>query len=239
MFKQVETITSCEAVIKQIQSLIYDGSLKKGERLPSERQLSIDFNVGRTTVREAMKALESAGLITITRRGMFVNRNPSITQQLKATLILDRSEYLELVEARKVLETELAARAAIHAHEDDIVVMKSYLAQMVAQSHNLPKYLDANIAFHMAIAKAANNKVLYNMFVPISDMLKSSHLEALAVPNCMAESMAFHHKILDAICKRNPEMARIIMGQHLEHTERNLIIRFKEKANLSFITMTS
>src|SRR4030095_3390737 len=116
-----------EEVFSQIHELIKEGRFKARDQLPSERELAETFKVSRTSVREALRALESQGLI-VSRTGMgnFVADLPveSLVAPLARFLIVDKKELADVFEMRKLIEPQIAALAAERATESDIAQLK-------------------------------------------------------------------------------------------------------------------
>src|SRR5947209_16807277 len=154
-----------ELVAERLVSEIGERRLRPGDALPTERQLTQEYRIGRSSVREALRMLESQGLIESRGSGMFVVaefRNP-LDQSLHLLLSLDESNLGELYEMRKLLEGELAALAAERRTDEDLGRMLTALQEMHDGLDSEERYLDADVRFHLAIAAATKNRCALHM----------------------------------------------------------------------------
>lgn len=136
--KPIERSNLPDKIIEQIKNIIIKGRLQLGDKLPSERELAERFSVGRTTVREAMKALSYAGIIKKVREGTIVNRNVSnfFIDSLTQMLIMKHLDFEDLFETREVLEVKLAGFAAQRATIEDIEIIGNILKEMSEKANH-------------------------------------------------------------------------------------------------------
>ena len=154
-----------EEVAELLQKQIAGEELKEGDRLPTEPELMKAFGVGRSTVREAVKMLVNAGFLKIRQgRGTFVENKMPPDEPLEKRLM--RADIQELNEVRKILETAIAGKAAKRRTGHDIDTIKKYLAdrKTAADAETLEECIEADINFHVAVAKATHNKILYDLY---------------------------------------------------------------------------
>src|ERR1041384_7503928 len=134
MLRAIRKTRIYEEVVNQIHDLLREGSFKAGDQLPSERELAETFKVSRTSVREALRALETQGLI-VSRTGMgnFVVDLPveALPGPLARLLIDEEKSRVELFELRKIIEPDIAALAAERATERDVAQLKKILAEQI------------------------------------------------------------------------------------------------------------
>ncbi len=211
-----------QEIVRQVKAMIAEGRLKSGDRLPPERDLAEKFLVSRTSVREALRALESLGLIEIRPgEGTFVREVSveSLIEPLALVMTSQREAVHELFEARRLLEPAIAALAASRSTPEEIQEMERILeeqAKEVAAGHT---GLAQDAQFHGAIGTAAHNRAITRIVHAIMDLLAQSREESLNTPGRPTRSHQDHRKILAAIAARNERLARQAMLDHLEAVE--------------------
>ncbi|HKX18142.1 MAG TPA: FadR/GntR family transcriptional regulator [bacterium] len=223
MFQPIRIARASNGIIYQIKESIFAGDLPPGHALPSEKELAEQFRVSRITVRDALRVLESQGLIQIkvgARGGAFV-ASPSadpVSESLTNMLRLKQATLVDLVEARILVEPHVAAIAAQRATPDDLAAMERAIAAAREARASGDRYFIPNsVAFHLALAEAARNPVLL-FAVNSFRALFHEALSALLPADDMAErAIADHQKILDAIRARDGERARDVMREHLSY----------------------
>jgi DNA-binding FadR family transcriptional regulator len=224
MFTPIKLARASEDVVEQIKQAIFDGQLSAGDRLPPERELAEQFTVSRVTIREALRILEANGLIKIrvgAAGGAFV-RAPnfeSLSDSLTTMLKLQKTDILELAEARKVVETAVAELAAQRATPEDLEAMEEALAE-AKETLNAgnPHYMPHSVAFHMALARAAKNQVLLFTVDSFRSLFYQA-LERLPSSEMAHRAVADHHQIYEAVKNRDPQKARRFMEEHLNYFE--------------------
>lgn len=182
----IKRLTLPDKIIEQIKNTIIEGSLKPGDKLPSERELAERFSVGRTTVREALKALSYTRVIKKVREGTIVNRNISnfFIDSLTEMLILKHLDFEDLFETRKILEVKLAGFAAQRATTEDIEIIEKILKEMNEKVNYDPyEFVTEDIKFHESIAEAAQNRVLYEIFIAVRLLLRKAQEEVVKYPS--------------------------------------------------------
>jgi GntR family transcriptional regulator, transcriptional repressor for pyruvate dehydrogenase complex len=214
-----------EEIIAQIREELADGRLKAGDRLPSERELSEKFEVSRASVREAIRALESMGLVTIrTGDGTYVASGSEILLSPLVSIILQQKELLlDIFEARKVIEPEIAALAATRATPEDVRQMEEMLEEQARQIAQGGSGVEADTAFHSILTQSTKNKVILRLNDAIVDSLLETRERSLHVHGRPARSLAGHREILEAIRSKNPSEARNAMLSHLIAIEQNIL----------------
>jgi len=230
MLKPVLRSTLSDSIIEQIKKLILDGHLKPGERLPSERELGEQLSVGRTSVREALKALSTLGMIRRTTEGTFINQElPSIHEHLSYILLYKKTTITEIFETRHLFEIGLAGLAAQRVTDEDIKAMENALT-IDKRTDDVESFIKSDLAFHIAIAEAAQNMVLYEMFVTIQHLLFRSHefyrnksSGQGVVAALMNTARLDHDRIFEAIRTQNVELAQKSMERHLDAIKEILI----------------
>jgi GntR family transcriptional repressor for pyruvate dehydrogenase complex len=225
MLKAVEKRRAYQEVVKQILDLIREGRLNKGDQLPTEREMTETFRVSRTTVREAIRYLESMRLVE-SRHGngtyVLASSENAHIQSLSAALFHDRDDLTDIFYIRKIIEPSIARLAAEYATPGEIKELEAILQE---QEENLAagkNAAQADTAFHMALARAAKNRVLGRLVHALMDLLAETRKEALQNPLRAKESLKGHQLILAAVKVGDCAGARESMRRHLSAVERTL-----------------
>ncbi|MGC7870817.1 FadR/GntR family transcriptional regulator [Desulfosporosinus sp. SYSU MS00001] len=229
ILKPIKTQKIYEQIVDQISQLVIDGHLKPGDRLPSERELVERFKVSRSSIREAVSALELMGLIEVrSGEGMYIRQVnvDSVVAPLAWMLFIEKDSDLELYEARKVLEVQAAGLAAERAEEDEIAEMHKYLELMRTDLQLERTGEEADHHFHYSIAKATHNKILIRLMNTISDTmritLKTSRDILASDKNKPQRLYDEHFAIYEAIRLHDIEQAQKLMLDHLVGVENEL-----------------
>ena len=214
-----------ENIVQRLHLLIRQGELGHGARLPSERAMAEQFKVSRSSVREAIRSLELRGLV-VTKRGSgtFINTQDldSVVALLASTLssgpgALDTLD--DIFEMRHVLEPQIAAMAALRANPEEVAKLTEILEEQERQISNGETGVDADTAFHFALATATHNAALIKVVSAVEDILSRSRNQTLQTPGRPKLSLASHRRILDSIKHRDSEEARRAMDHHLTMVE--------------------
>ena len=230
MFKKIQTKKVYMKIVEQVRDLIKEGKLKPGDKLPPEHILTEKFGTSRPSVREALSALEILG-ITESRggKGNFIRDNlssPLYEQRFKE---LEKEERpFELLEARKAVETEIAGLAAKKATKEDIAAIQESLDKMKNAVLDIPKVMEFDREFHVNIARAAHNTVLFSMMNYLADGLKESlwvniKEKSWSIPGRPQRYIKEHTEILNAIKNKDSKSARKGMYDHLAAVEEDLL----------------
>ncbi len=226
VFKPVESKGLAEAIAEQLMTMIAKGELKQGDRLPTEPELMEHFNVGRSTLREAVKSLVVAGLLETRRSsGTFVcdSYTDYLGQSLNWGMVFGAQEVRHVLEIRYALEGQAAALAAERATD----AQKENLAQLVDAISNVAlgpeKAIEHDVAFHVAVAESSHNPLLLSLISNIRQILygyiKSGYTRRGYANQVDASEMAnLHRPIVEAIQAGQPENAKIAMQNHFKNT---------------------
>ena len=220
-----------DTVAGELETRILEGSLKPGDRLPSERDLAVELGVSRPSLREAIQKLASKGLLT-TRHG----GGTFVTDRLDAPFVDPWSEMLsqhpmlqsDLLEFRHMLESQAAYLAAERATEADLERLgAAYEAlESVYASNDLGACIDTDVAFHQVIAEAAHNVLIGHMTASLLRVIHghiSSNLEHLhARPQRWDQLLSQHRAIWQAISEHKPEAAALAAREHIEFVRQSM-----------------
>ena len=230
MFTSAKKEKISTVICNQIRSAIVSGRLKPGEALPPEKELMEQFDVGKHTLREALRALEVMGFITI-RRG--VHGGPVISEidwkiardYFSAFLHLQHnSSSAALSEVRSLIEPYIAHKAACDFTDEQIEELEAVHAQCVKLIAKGQGLLGAHeeIQFHVLLAKHTGNAVLWVIMDFINNMLADAKKLKKPGMDFSQKVLAAHQKILDAIKARSPELAESRMRAHISEVEADL-----------------
>ena len=217
-------------LILRFQKLMREGVLVPGSLLPSERELAVTFGVARSSLRQAMKVLETMGVVTqkvgdgtyLSKDGTYVLSVP-----MDFLFLLDDISTQDLMELRLMLEPALAAKAAERATIEDIALLKQSMRDMQEKGISPQEVVAADLLFHRTIFRATGNALGSRLFHTIhSAMFRMIAATAQAVD--VDHTVRFHRPILEAIEQRNPKAAALCMTQHLEDA-RDLLLRDQEE----------
>ena len=225
MLKPVEKKKAYEDIVQQIRTLIEEGKLKRNDHLPSERDLSETFRVSRTTVREAIRTLESMRLLQ-SRQGdgtyVLASSEESLIQPLAAALFKEKDDIRDIFYIRKIIEPHVAELAAENATPQEIEEMERILQQQEESIGHGENIIETDSAFHKLMVKATTNRVMERLIAALIDLLKQSRQKYLTEDENYeraTRSLEGHQRVLSAIKKGDGDAARKSMLQHLEDIE--------------------
>ena len=221
-FTAVRKTRVFEGVVLQIQRLIVDGALKPGERLPPERELAARLSVSRSSVRDAIRILELAGLV-VPRQGegtVVADLAPeNVAAPIAAALLRKRELIGELLDVRRMIEPTLAARAAERATPEEIARLEEILERQAAKAARGEPTVDEDGEFHYQIALAAKNGVVRSVLDVLMQLLRETRARSLQAPGRPRRSLEGHRRIVEAIARHDPEGAERAVRLHLEEIE--------------------
>ena len=205
-------------IADQLAELIRGGEFKPGARLPSERELSQQFDVSRASVREALIALEIDGLVDVrVGLGVFVNTAPAANAQPAG---LAEPGPFEVLSARYLIEGETAALAARDGSARDHARIRETLQLMADEVTASGTGLNADALFHLRMAEASGNGALVHLVHQLWSFRESAMFRKLDEhfdsPERHQEAIAEHRRVVEAIEKRDADAARSAMLAHLD-----------------------
>ena len=206
-----------QTVTDHIVSLINEGKIRPGERLPSEHDLMRQLAVGRSSVREAIRGLAMMGIVQPKRRRGTIVVSPVSN---KFGDQIDRSivywAVSDLFEVRAILEGQAAARAATMATREDIKQIEKSAGQVERKIRSGSVHFDDNTKFHLAIAKASHNPVLVFCLQSLIGSFREVRLQFNEkLPDMPERDIQEHRRIVEAIRSRDPNRARRCMQTHM------------------------
>jgi GntR family transcriptional regulator, hexuronate regulon transcriptional repressor len=239
MATPIETRKLYVQVADSITDSIRSGKYAAGARLSSERDLAVEFKVSRTTIREAMIALEIRGLVEARPgSGIYVSEHPPADPDAHD---LDIGAF-ELTEARRLFEGEAAALAAAIITDEQLQEIETLLEEMVSENARKQNEEKADRSFHVAIARATRNPAITTIVEILWDMRYKSPLCVDMLERArragVQPRVSEHRRIFAALKQRNPKAARVAMRDHLRRvidavlaaTETDAVDRARKKA---------
>jgi GntR family transcriptional regulator, transcriptional repressor for pyruvate dehydrogenase complex len=224
LFEPIARQKTYEIVAERLFGLISSRHLGPGDVLPSERELVELYGVGRSSIREALRMLESKGVIKSGGNGSFAVaefRN-ALNHSLDFLLSVDEADYGELFEVRRILEGEAAALAASRRTEEDLTRIEEGIAGMEQGLGSEEGFITADLRFHLTIAEASGNRLIAHLMDAIRTLLQRSLSSAYHIPGSPEGAIVLHRLILEAITARRPEEARQRMQEHVSRVERDI-----------------
>jgi GntR family transcriptional repressor for pyruvate dehydrogenase complex len=212
-------------VTRKLLDWLLSGGVAPGERIASERQLSEALGVGRSAVREAIKTLNALGLLEVRQgSGTYLTASSSglLPKVIEWGLLLGERSARDLMESRRLLEVELAGLAAERRDDEALAALRTALEKMRAAGDDIPRYVEADVEFHLALGTASGNQVLADLVRSIRSLLDVWARRVLEAAGETATSLKMHEPILKAVAKRDGDAARAAMRRHMERAERRL-----------------
>jgi GntR family transcriptional regulator, sialic acid-inducible nan operon repressor len=223
--KALERRRLSEQVTAELEQLIVSGRLKAGATLPSERELMGVYGVGRTSIREALFALQRKGVVSA-QPGL----RPIVSLPKAATLVADLSGTVRLFLAsevgmrefqlaRRFFEPAIARFAAQHATPDDHARMSVALASCDAAQAQPEAFVDADVDFHFAMVQATHSELLIALHRAVLEWLREQRISSMEPLGSTQAAQRAHRRILEAIVARDPDRAERAMLGHLTEVE--------------------
>lgn len=216
-----------EIVLQQLKEQIESGKLAPGQRLPSVVELAAQFGVGRSTLREALSALKAMGWLSIQHGGgTFVSQTLPDSGE-KFDLFEKAQSVQELLQVRKIMETGTTALAAKQRNADDLAIMASILTRMEEHVGDEEISEQADVEFHLMIARAAHNSLATGLMESLSSRIqatmKDTRLLWFFSEHASARQLMMEHRLIyQAILEQNETLAAERMKQHLEKVEQTV-----------------
>lgn len=231
-FTPVSTKRASEAIYEQIRTMINNGELKPGDRLPSERKMMELFKRSRPTIREALRMLERIGFIKIVPGsvGAIIQapRNINVQQIMEDALKSRHISLTEMVEYRLISETATVTWAVARRTSEDIQAMEAFLEESRSLMHDYRLFLEKDSYFHELIAMAAKNHVSAIMNQTLSEInrdLTLRRMDLLSVEgrqHIMNRIHSQHTAIFEAIRDQDIDAARTAIITHIQGFKHDL-----------------
>jgi GntR family transcriptional regulator, transcriptional repressor for pyruvate dehydrogenase complex len=205
-------------VVNHIRSLIESGDLQAGDRIPPEREFARKLHISRASLRTGIGYLAAMGVMEVRRGvGTFVADGPPEIGKSSLSLLgaLHGFQSWQMFEARRILESELAALASERGREQQFATLSEEVADMYASMDDPMEYLIHDVRFHRVIAQASGNPILAALMETITSALYDERRKTAERSRDLKVSADMHRQIYRAIRSRNAAEARSLMRRHL------------------------
>ncbi|MBW1751222.1 MAG: FadR family transcriptional regulator [Deltaproteobacteria bacterium] len=218
-FEAIQRKTASQSVVDQILQRLKAGEMKPGDRLPAERDLATMFGVGRSSVREAIRALDVLGYLeSVQGKGTFVTRNMPQSDPTADQLMdtLDAVNIVSLQETRIVLESKAAELAALQVDEKKLEAFEAILAKMAAAGENDHDFLQADLEFHLALTEASDNMVIFELVKLLAEKIHAHDVKFLGIHFPMRDrSLDSLRNIVECLRRKDATGAAEGIREHL------------------------
>jgi GntR family transcriptional repressor for pyruvate dehydrogenase complex len=222
-FKTIQKSSTPEIIINEIIQHVKSGELKPGSKLPTERDMSQMFGVGRSSIREAIKGLAMAGYLESSQgKGTFIRKDMPVNDLTLTNLrhALAAEQIIELMELREILECNAVKLAAERASSEDIRRINEALERMQACKADIKKFYDPDFDFHVAIAEATHNEMICHMMKQVVDKSHEYYEKFMPDRLCPPEqAISTARQIVSCIENGEAEKASRCMKAHLDLVE--------------------
>jgi len=216
-------------LLATFKQLISDGAIVPGTRLPAEREMASTLKVSRGSLRQVLKMLEIMGVVSQrVGDGTYLNAAaPTIlAEPMEFLFLLDGISFEELMDARLIVEPEIAARAASRATPEQVDALHRSLVQMEESGGQHDRLIEGDLQFHRIIFQMAANRVCSLMFSIVHESLRSL-MDLTSQMVDLQHTVRLHRRIYLAIRQGQPEEARARIFAHLTDAKR-LLMRSNE-----------
>lgn len=228
MFTKIEPPGLLRKIVDQVKQNIASGNLKKGDKLPSERQMSEMFGLSRATIREAIKALNTLGIIECSHgSGNYISSNlsNSLTEPLSIMFMLEGGHPGHTLELRRAIEFAAAGSAARNIEETELARLRA-LCDCIEASTDENEKARYDFQFHREIARASGNPLLIVLLNAVETLI-SEHVHDARVSILKDSSKEDiinrqHRDIVDALSRSSPEEAEKAVLAHIELIRENM-----------------
>ncbi len=229
MFAPVRTRHTFEEAAEQIADKIRAGQLRAGDKLPPERDLAVQMEISRPTLREAVKVLVDAAVLEVRRGpggGMFVSSDVVPVELIRQRSSDRRAEVEQVLEARRLIEPGVARLAAARAEEEDFAALERTIEVMreIVDAGYGPededRFLQLDMQFHLAMARAAGNPTVEALMRMLFRELEIARDMAMHLPAVPEWTIDIHERTLSALRGGDPDDVAAVMDEHLAQLER-------------------
>jgi GntR family transcriptional repressor for pyruvate dehydrogenase complex len=226
----------CDGIIDSIIQKIRDHELKPGDKLPNEVDMAEEYGVSRISLREALKSLAARGLIVTKHgEGSFINDyDPEmVAETICSVSLLNDAPILEMLQLRKIMETEAAKLCAVNASDKELATIEKYKKgrEKYCNSPKTPEYIkkkyEMDKLFHLSIAKGSHNEIFIKFIETIHTTIDIHQKLSAVNSKSIQDSTYYHNEIFNAIKAHDAEKAGQMMYAHLANVETS----FKTSAN--------
>jgi DNA-binding FadR family transcriptional regulator len=229
VFEPVRTRHTFEEAAEQIAGKVRAGELRRGDKLPPERDLAVLMEISRPTLREAVRVLADAGVVDVRRGpggGMFVAGDVVPVELVRERSSLRLEEVADVLEARRIIEPGVARLAARRATDADLASLERSIEEMRAicqrgyGNADEERFLQLDMQFHLGLARAAANPTVAVLMRSLLRQLEIARDMAMHLPLVPEWTIGIHEKTLEAVRGGDLERVDEVMDEHLGQLER-------------------
>ena len=229
MFEPVRTRHTFEEAAEQIAGKVRAGELRRGDKLPAERDLAVLMEISRPTLREAVRVLAEAGVVEVRRGpggGIFVAGDVVPVELVRERSSLRLEEVADVLEARRLVEPGVARLAAQRAGDEDLTALERSIDEMRAicergyDAADEERFLQLDQQFHLGLARAAGNPTVAALMRDLLRKLEIARDMALHVELVPDWTIDVHERTMAAIRSADAEQIEVVMDEHLGKVER-------------------
>lgn len=224
-FSTIDQKPLSERIVERMLGLISERKLKPGDRLPPETELAAMLNVSRPSLREALRALSVMKVVEIRQgSGTYVTslQPELLVEHLDFVFSLDVSTFLQLLQARSVIEPGISEIAASHITDEEIAGLEALVTQSEHSRDDPHAFMMADAELHRLIANASRNPILIRFMESIGRLGLASRRRTTQLPGVVDQVLDDHRAIIQALKARDPLAAREAMRRHLETIQNRL-----------------
>ena len=197
---------------------IQNGRFQPGQRIPSEKILTQEFGVSRTTLREAFQKLELLGKISIRQGdGTYLSETSfkPLYAEIQTAFLIGNTDLTQYLEAREHLELTVARLAIIRATKEDLVLMENILKAQNDNLKNPVSFAELDFEFHLTLMRSAKNSILLQFWMSIVPLIKEQQQRVAPLPGMRERALRTHTQLLSAIKQKDASKAQKVIREHL------------------------
>lgn len=214
-----------EIVAQKVEELIVSNPDMHGRQLPSEQEIADTYGVSRNVVREALKILKERGLVVLRNgEGAFVeiHQNDILIRTIDRMMQFQELNYSDIYSVREPLEVLSSRLAAQHITPEQLEMLRGQFKQMESNVHNGKKWAEYDMEFHLTVAQASGNSLLYSILKALTPSFVVLFSRASSVIYNCCVGLTDHQNIIDALAAGDAQRAADTMKGHLDHSLNNL-----------------
>lgn len=228
---QISKESRFDFAVQSIRDMVLNGGYAPGDQLPPAREMCETIGVSRTVLREALRVVESYGLITIQAgKGVYVKEFgiDSFEGNAETLIAAGQVEITDLIQARHFLEPGIAHIAALRATSADIKALENQLQDMIEHLDAGDYFMKADKEFHLTLGRASRNPILYMMAKTLTDCLDVFRKTIYEVEGAPAKAVERHRDILNAVKGHDAPLAYQLMEDHIIDAEEHQRVRMMQ-----------
>jgi GntR family transcriptional repressor for pyruvate dehydrogenase complex len=227
MFKTARVNRISQNIVEQIRETIISGRLKPGDRLPSEKDLSVEFGVSKASLREALRALEALGMLEVKQGmggGAFVTEVDLETARnnMFNYIFFQNPSIGEFTQLRAFIEPPVAEIAALKWTPADLDYLEDNLNRTREKMDSVPFYYELDTKFHHRIAQISGNRLICFVIDSLKNAIVQIKLQLELDRDFSIQVYKAHMRLFDALRKRDPELARAEMHRHIVEVDERM-----------------